>query len=265
MKKSNRLVTTASLALVGLGILSFAMNFIVGWTFNISLPLVTLMLGGAFFFLAGGLAQKWEWAWADLLYMPASLLTVLGVIFLLDVITGDWNSWAYAWLLLAAGLGLGVLLTDHTRGWPRPVSQISAVVIVGALVLFVLFGAIAGGRFMLVIAPILLVLGGLALRWLTSETIFPEYMLRWFRTWGAPQTGLVSFPGQSLLIEPLSQRELEVLQLIDQGLSNSEIAGQLVVAPSTVKTHINHMYGKLGVRTRLQALKRAEELGLLVS
>jgi DNA-binding CsgD family transcriptional regulator len=246
MEKSNRLVTTASLVLIGLGILSFALNFIVGWTLNISLPLVTLMLGGAFFFLAGVLARKWEWTWADLLYMPASLLAVLGVIFLLDVITGDWNSWAYAWLLLVAGLGLGVLLTNHTRGWPRPVSQISAVVIVGALVLFVLFG-------------------GLALRWLTSETILPEYMLRRFRNWGAPQTSLVSFPDQSRLIEPLSQRELEVLQLIDQGLSNSEIAGQLVVAPSTVKTHINNIYGKLGVRTRLQALKRAEELGLLVS
>jgi LuxR family maltose regulon positive regulatory protein len=90
-------------------------------------------------------------------------------------------------------------------------------------------------------------------------------MLRRFRNWGAPQTSLVSFPDQSRLIEPLSQRELEVLQLIDQGLSNSEIAGQLVVAPSTVKTHINNIYGKLGVRTRLQALKRAEELGLLVS
>jgi LuxR family maltose regulon positive regulatory protein len=79
------------------------------------------------------------------------------------------------------------------------------------------------------------------------------------------QTGLASSLDQSLLVEPLSPRELEVLQLIDQGLSNSEIAGQLVVAPSTVKTHINNIYGKLGVRTRLQALKRAEELGLPVS
>jgi DNA-binding CsgD family transcriptional regulator len=263
MKKSNRLVTIASLTLIGLGILSFALNYIFGWTMNISLPLVTLMLGWAFFFMAGVLAQ--EWAWANLLYMPASFLTVLGVILLLNVLTGDWNSWAYAWLLLAAGLSLGVLLANRSREWPRSVSQISAVVIFGALVLFVLFGAIAGGRFVLVMGPILLVFGGLALHWLIGKTILPERMLRRFRNWGATQTGLASFLDQSLLIEPLSPRELEVLQLIDQGLSNLEIAGQLVVAQSTVKTHINNIYGKLGVRTRLQALKRAEALGLLVS
>lgn len=263
MEKSNRLVTTASLILVGLGVLSLVLNFILGWAMNVSLPLVTLMLGGAFFFLAGALVQ--EWTWADLLYIPASLLTVLGLIFLVDVITGDWNSWAYAWLLLVAGLGLGMLLANRSRGWPQPVSQISAVAVIGALVLFILFGAIAGGRFVLVMAPILLVLGGLALRWLFREAILPKNMLRRFSNWGAAQSGLAASPDQSLLIEPLSPRELEVLQLIDQGLSNSEIAGQLVVAPSTIKTHINNIYGKLGVRTRLQALKRAEELGLLVS
>jgi DNA-binding CsgD family transcriptional regulator len=263
MEKSSRLVTTASLVLVGLGVLSFVLNFFFGWTMNVSLPLVALMLGGALFFLAGALAQ--EWVWVDLLYIPASLLTVLGLIFLIDVITGDWNSWAYAWLLLAAGLGLGALLANRSRGWPQPVNQISTGVVIGALALFILFGAIAGGRFVLVMAPILLVLGGLALRWLSREAIFPEYILRGFGNWDAAHTGLASPLDQSLLIEPLSPRELEVLQLIDQGLSNAEIAGRLVVAPSTVKTHINNIYGKLGVRTRLQALKRAEELRLLDS
>jgi DNA-binding CsgD family transcriptional regulator len=263
MEKSNRLVTAASLVLIGLGVLSSALNFVFGWAMNISLPLVVLVLGAVFFFLADARAQ--EWAWADLLYIPASLLTALGMIFLIDVITGDWNSWAYAWLLVAAGSGLGVLLANRSRTWPQMVNQISAGVVTGALVLFILFGAIAGGRFVLVMAPVLLVLGGLALRWLPCETIFPGYILRRFRKWSAAQTGLASPPDQSLLIEPLSPRELEVLCLIDQGLSNSEIAEQLVVAPSTVKTHINNIYGKLGVRTRLQALKRAEELRLLGS
>jgi LuxR family maltose regulon positive regulatory protein len=65
------------------------------------------------------------------------------------------------------------------------------------------------------------------------------------------------------LVEPLSPRELEVLRLVDNGLSNAEIAGRLVLASSTVKTHINNIYGKLDVQTRLQAVKRARELGLL--
>ncbi|GAB4477357.1 MAG: LuxR C-terminal-related transcriptional regulator [Anaerolineae bacterium] len=65
------------------------------------------------------------------------------------------------------------------------------------------------------------------------------------------------------LIEPLSERELEVLGLIAAGLSNTEIAERLVIAQGTVKRHINNMYGKLGVQSRTQAVARARELRLL--
>ncbi len=65
------------------------------------------------------------------------------------------------------------------------------------------------------------------------------------------------------LPDPLSERELEVLRLIAAGLSNDEIAQQLFVGMSTVKTHINHLYSKLGVTSRTQAMLRAAELNLL--
>lgn len=65
------------------------------------------------------------------------------------------------------------------------------------------------------------------------------------------------------LVEPLSERELEVLRLIVAGLSNREIAEELVIAISTVKSHINNIYGKLDVKRRAQAIARAQELGLL--
>ncbi len=65
------------------------------------------------------------------------------------------------------------------------------------------------------------------------------------------------------LIEPLSERELEVLGLIAAGLRNREIADQLFIAHGTVKRHINHIYGKLDVHSRTQAIARARELGLL--
>ena len=55
----------------------------------------------------------------------------------------------------------------------------------------------------------------------------------------------------------------DIQSLIDQGLSNPEIAARLTVATSTVKTHINNIYGKLSVKTRVQAINRAHELGLL--
>jgi LuxR family maltose regulon positive regulatory protein len=66
------------------------------------------------------------------------------------------------------------------------------------------------------------------------------------------------------LIEPLSPRELEVLALVAAGLSNQHIADRLIVSISTVKKHINNIYGKLDVLSRTQALKRARELGLIV-
>jgi LuxR family maltose regulon positive regulatory protein len=65
------------------------------------------------------------------------------------------------------------------------------------------------------------------------------------------------------LIEPLSQRELEVLQLIAQGLSNREISERLFLALSTVKGHNRIIFGKLQVQRRTEAIARARELGLL--
>ncbi len=62
---------------------------------------------------------------------------------------------------------------------------------------------------------------------------------------------------------PLSKNEFEVLRLVNAGLSNQEIAERLIVAVSTVKTHINNIYGKLTVGNRVQALARARELKLL--
>lgn len=65
------------------------------------------------------------------------------------------------------------------------------------------------------------------------------------------------------LQEPLSQRELEVLALINEGFANKDIARKMEVAPATVKAHIRNLYGKLAVGRRTEALARARELGLL--
>ena len=69
-------------------------------------------------------------------------------------------------------------------------------------------------------------------------------------------------PAQSL-IEPLSRREVEVLHLIAQGLSNQEISEQLVLALETVKGHNKKIFGKLQVQRRTEAVARARQLGLL--
>jgi LuxR family maltose regulon positive regulatory protein len=67
----------------------------------------------------------------------------------------------------------------------------------------------------------------------------------------------------SPLVEPLSPRELEVLRLVAAGLSNREAAEMLFVTEGTVKKHLSHVYGKLGVKNRTQAVARAREIGLL--
>jgi DNA-binding NarL/FixJ family response regulator len=64
-------------------------------------------------------------------------------------------------------------------------------------------------------------------------------------------------------VEALSDREIDVLRWMARGMSNLQIAEQLVVAESTVKKHINHIFGKLDVENRTQALIKARERGLL--
>ena len=68
---------------------------------------------------------------------------------------------------------------------------------------------------------------------------------------------------QNFLVEPLSERELEVLRLLAEGRDNAEIARALVVAVSTIKSHVNHIFSKLGVGNRLEAVLRAQQLDLL--
>ena len=65
------------------------------------------------------------------------------------------------------------------------------------------------------------------------------------------------------VIEPLSERELEILRLITQGASNREIAGKLFLAEGTVKNHVTNILGKLEVRDRTQAALKAKENGLI--
>lgn len=69
--------------------------------------------------------------------------------------------------------------------------------------------------------------------------------------------------GNQSLVEPLSERELEVLQQVATGASNKEIAAQLFITEGTVKNHLTNILGKLGVRDRTQAALKAKELGLI--
>jgi LuxR family maltose regulon positive regulatory protein len=99
------------------------------------------------------------------------------------------------------------------------------------------------------------------LRHALEKGIAPGYVSRLLEAF-AETEGRASTAAQPL-VEPLSERELQVLRLIIGGLSNQEMAAQLFIALSTVKSHINHIYGKLGVSSRSQAIAKAQALDLL--
>jgi LuxR family transcriptional regulator, maltose regulon positive regulatory protein len=100
------------------------------------------------------------------------------------------------------------------------------------------------------------------------QGIMPGYTSRLLPSFAAEQSEggeapRTDSPASSSLVEPLSQRELEVLRLFKTELSGPEIARELVVALSTVRTHTKSIYSKLNVNSRRAAVKRAEELGLI--
>jgi LuxR family maltose regulon positive regulatory protein len=95
------------------------------------------------------------------------------------------------------------------------------------------------------------------LRQAVAQDLHASYALRLLTAMG--EAAAVPQP----LVEPLSERELEVLRRVAAGYSNQEIAQDLVVAVSTIKKHISNIYSKLEVGSRTQAIARARELGLL--
>ena len=90
-----------------------------------------------------------------------------------------------------------------------------------------------------------------------------EYIHTLLVAFGAQPDAPPAASQPQLLAEPLSQRELEVLRLVSQGLSNREISERLVLALDTVKGHNRRIYEKLQVQRRTEAVARAHELGLL--
>lgn len=112
------------------------------------------------------------------------------------------------------------------------------------------------------------------LRKATAWGLYPDYVDKLLaavesemrgerKTPSSSPSSAIPGPGSSPWVEPLSEREIEVLQLIAAGMSNREIADELFLAVGTVKKHIYNIFGKLSVRKRTQAVARARELGML--
>jgi LuxR family maltose regulon positive regulatory protein len=97
-----------------------------------------------------------------------------------------------------------------------------------------------------------------------------EYAFRLLAAFGEGPRPRASVPAEAAavpapvsLVEALTEREMEVLRLLRTSMTTPEIANELGIAPSTVRTFVKNLYGKLGAHRRLEAIERAEELGLL--
>jgi LuxR family transcriptional regulator, maltose regulon positive regulatory protein len=98
------------------------------------------------------------------------------------------------------------------------------------------------------------------LREVAKRGIAPNYVCQLRAAFAKAEGGITT---TQLLIEPLSERELEVLRLLGSESNGPEIARALMVSLNTMRTHTKNIYGKLGVSSRRAAVRRAEELDLL--
>jgi len=101
------------------------------------------------------------------------------------------------------------------------------------------------------------------LREAAAQGTAPDYVEKLLTAFSTPETPPSSRSHTQPLIEPLSDRELDVLRLLADGLTNQEIALALFISVNTVKTHLKNIYGKLGVNDRREAVAKAKELNLL--
>ena len=99
------------------------------------------------------------------------------------------------------------------------------------------------------------------LRQAASRGTAPDYVRKLLEAFGVGQT----LPPRlsPALVEPLSERELEVLRLLATDLTSTEMAQELVLSVNTVRSHIKNIYSKLDAHSRYEALARANELNLL--
>jgi ATP/maltotriose-dependent transcriptional regulator MalT len=104
-----------------------------------------------------------------------------------------------------------------------------------------------------------------AAAWAEGKAMTREQAIAYARQCQTPALETLQFQHKTNqpLPEPLSARELDVLRLMAEGLSNTEIAHTLFISIATVKVHAGHIYSKLNVTNRMQAVIRAQELNLL--
>jgi len=159
MRRIDRGSLAAALFLIILGAIFLVVNLIPGLNFNRIWPVILLAISAAFF-LPALVAQQARRGLAALA-IPGSILLVLGAIFLYNTLSGDWTAWAYAWILLPAAVGLGLVLASAIGGWEHAVGEVGVWIMVLNGAAFGLFATLFGSALMKAFGAGALILGGL--------------------------------------------------------------------------------------------------------
>jgi len=157
--KSGTLAT--GIVLVLLGAVFIAINLIPGITGNKTWPLIFIVAGIGFLLPA----FIWQNSRSGLagLYIPGMILLTLGGIFLFNTLSGIWGVWAYAWLLIPAGVGLGLYTGAAVGNWHNDVRRTGVWMMVISTSVFALFAALFGAPLVKIIGAGFLILTGVVI------------------------------------------------------------------------------------------------------
>jgi hypothetical protein len=161
MLSNNRGSLYVAILLIGMGVLFLAFNLIPGFAMGSAWPVVFYILAAGFYLppilwrdQIGGLSG---------LFIPASIMLALGLLFTYNVLTQDWASWGYAWTLIVAGVGGGMALASWAGRWGSVPTWVGNWMLMGSLAIFALFASIFGLPLLKLAGPVLLIIAGILL------------------------------------------------------------------------------------------------------
>ena len=158
MRSANRSSTYVAILLIWMGTLFLVLNLIPGFAMGSAWPVVFYILAAGFYLPP----ILWRDTIRSLsgLFIPASIMLALGLIFTYDVITQDWGSWGYAWTLIVAGVGGGMTLAGWFGRWGSVPTWVGSWMLLGSLAIFALFASIFGLPLLKLAGPALLIIAG---------------------------------------------------------------------------------------------------------
>jgi hypothetical protein len=147
--------------LIAFGLLFLIFSLLPGFSIGVAWPII-------FYIIAAGFALP-IFFWPEnrrglaALFIPGSIFLALGLIFTYTVATQDWVAWAYAWLLMVSGVGLGLILASSFGGWDRNVRWTGIWMLAISIGLFGLFATLFGASILKIIGALLVMAVGIVL------------------------------------------------------------------------------------------------------